>query len=209
MNQVFALLKNPIGVAVLLGIVGVGAFFGLQYMQDQQEIAWMNSLAGRHPEGAQYVQELLKARAELRDRNKENDFSAELRMGIQLNLLLEKEKALAWYEKALQQDPTNILALNNIANIYNDLGQYDRSEATWLQLIAAYPNKPSFYRSLGYLYWYRLYKSPGDIEALFKRGLEASNNDPDLLTWLIAYFQETGNNEKFAEYANLLNAQGQ
>ena len=196
------------GIIVVLLLLGIGAAFtGVSYWKDQQEVAWMNSLADRHPEGEQYLQELLQATQELKDSDKKNDFSAELRMGVYLNLLGEKEKALEWYGKTLQQDPTNILALNNTANIYDDLGQYDKSEATWLKLIAAYPDKTSFYRSLGYLYRYRLYKSSGDIEALFKKGLAATNNDPDLLTWLISYFQETGNNEKFAEYANLLNAQ--
>lgn len=200
------MLRNPTVVAVLFVIAMVGVFTGVSYWRGQREIAWINSLAGRHPEGEQYVQELLQAKQELKDSNKKNDFSAELRMGVYLNLLEEKEKALEWYGRALRQDLTNILALNNTANIYSDLGQYDKSETTWLKLITAYPNKPPFYRSLGYLYRYRLYKSPGEIEALFKRGLAATNNDPDLLTWLISYFQETGNNEKFAEYANLLNA---
>lgn len=198
-------LPGIIGVLLLLGI-GV-AFAGVSYWKDQQETAWIKSLADRHPEGEQYAQELLQAKQALKDNDKKNDFSAYLRMGIYLNLLGEKEKALEWYGKALQQDSTNVLALNNIANIYDELGRYDKAEEAWLKLIAAYPDKPSFYRSLGYLYRYRLYKSPGDIEALFKKGLVATSNDPELLTWLIAYFQETGNNVKFAEYANLLNAQ--
>ena len=209
MQKTLLLLKNPRLILASLAVIGIGvALIGFSSWREQQEIAWLNSLASRHPEGEQYVQELLQAKEELKDSDKKNDFSAYLRTGIYLNLLGEKKEALEWYEKALAQDPTNILALNNSANIYNDLGQYDASEDTWLKLIAAYPNRPAPYRSLGYLYWYRLYKSPGDIEDFFKRGLAATNNDPDLLTWLISYFQETGNNEKFAEYANLLNAQG-
>ncbi|MBI4138117.1 MAG: tetratricopeptide repeat protein [Candidatus Wildermuthbacteria bacterium] len=197
---------------VLIGIVAAlfaGGALGFSYWNTQKEISWIKNLEGRHPDGATFVANALEAREELRDKNEDNDFAAHLKMGVSMNLLLEKQKALEWYEKALEKDAGNILALNNTANIYDDLGQYDLAELTWLKLIVAYPDNPSFYRSLGYLYWYRLHKSWQDIEALFVKGLEATDNDPDLVNWLMAYFLETGNNEKFAEYANFFTPKGQ
>lgn len=194
-------------IIVIVLIAGIGIFFSFQYIQDQQELRYLKSLAAKRQDGATYVEQLLKARQELQDKNKDNDFAALISMGVNLNILGEKKEALKWYEKALLIDASSILVLNNVADIYSDLGQYDKAEEKWLELISLYPNKTMFYRSLGYLYWYRMQKSPQDIEALFKRGLETAENDPDLLNWLISYFLETGNNIKFAEYANLLNAQ--
>ena len=206
MNKILLLFRSPIIIVVLFVIVGVGTLFGFQYIQDQREVQYFQGLATKHPNGETYVAEILQARMDLKDSNKKNDFAAFLKMGVNLNLLGEKQKALSWYEKGLQKDPVNLLALNNTANIYDELGMYDQSEVTWLKLIAAYPDKTSLYRSLGYLYRYRMRKTPEAIEDLFQKGLLITNNSPDLLNWLTSYFLETGNNEKFVEYANLLNA---
>src|SRR3989338_8931905 len=207
MDKTLLLLKNPVALVALLVIAGIGVFFGFQYVQDQKELRYFEGLASKRPDdGAQLVEQLLKTRADLRDRNKDNDFAAYANIGVNLNILGEKEEALKWYEKAFLIDPESLLVLNNMADIYSDLGNYDKAEQNWLKLTELYPDKTMFYRSLGNLYWYRMHKSPQDIEALFKRGLEATNSNSDLLTWLISYFSETGNNVKFAEYANMLNA---
>lgn len=207
MDKIFSLLKNPVAIAALLVVIGIGSFFGFQYMQDQKELRYFEELAAKRSDGAAYVEQLLKARQDLKDSNKDNDFAAYANIGVNLNIFGEKAEALKWYEKALFIDPENLLVLNNMADIYSDLALYEKAEAKWLELTELYPNKTMFYRSLGYLYWYRMQKSPQDIEALFKRGLEAAENDPDLINWLMSYFLETGNNVKFVEYANLLNAQ--
>jgi len=207
MNKISLLFRNPVVMGVLLVIIGTSAFFGLQYVQDQQELRYFSELAAKRPDdGNQLIEQLLKARQDLRDNTKDNDFTAYASIGVHLNIFGEKEEALKWYEKAFSIDPESLLVLNNMADIYSDLGNYDKAEQNWLKLTELYPDKTMFYRSLGYLYWYRMHKSPQDIEALFKRGLEATNSNSDLLTWLISYFSETGNNVKFAEYANMLNA---
>ncbi|OHA69138.1 MAG: hypothetical protein A3J57_00365 [Candidatus Wildermuthbacteria bacterium RIFCSPHIGHO2_02_FULL_49_12b] len=206
MNKTLLLIKNPIALVLLLIMAAVGVFFGFQYVQDQKEVRYFEGLAAKRTDGAQFVEQLLKARQDLKDGNTGNDFAAYVNIGVNLNIFGEKEEALKWYEKALLMDPESLLVLNNVADIYSDLGQYDKAEQNWLELTRLYPDKTMFYRSLGYLYWYRMQKSPQDIEALFKRGLEATDNDLDLLNWLVSYFLETGNNIKFVEYANTLNA---
>ncbi len=207
MQRILLLLKNPIALSVLLAIAGGGVFFGLQYMQDQKELRYFEGLALKRPDdGSQFVEQLLKARQDLRDGKKDNDFAAYADIGVNLNIFGEKAEALKWYEKALLIDPESLLVLNNMADIYSDLGRYDKAEQNWLELIRLYPDKTMFYRSLGYLYWYRMQKSPQYIEELFKKGLGVTDNNTDLLAWLISYFSETGNNVKFAEYANLINA---
>ena len=168
--------------------------------------SFYEGLSERHPQGELFVQEVLKALDELEDEDETNDLNAFLAMGSNLNLLEEKEEALQWYEKAFLLDSTSLIALNNTANIYSDLGRYEESETAWLTLLEVYPDRVPAYRSLGYLYRFRLLKSSEEIEAFFVKGFEATNNHPDLFNWLISYFLETGNNEKFVEYANLLNA---
>ena len=163
------------------------------------------SLRDRHPQGGTFVEGILSALDDLEDEDDANDLAALLIMGSSLNLLKEKEEAFAWYQKVLELDATNIVALNNAANILDELGLYEESAATWLQLLEEYPERIPAYRSLGYLYRFRLLKSSEEIEALFAIGLEATDNHPDLYNWLTSYFLETGNNEKFAEYANRAN----
>jgi len=188
-------------LAVLISTGGVFLFF---YWQDQKEISFIKGLASQHPEGKTFVAEILKARQELKDSNPKNDFSAYLRLGVNFNNLGEKQKALEFYNKALRTDSKSILALNNIAEIYSDSGDYKKAEEYFLKLVEYYSDKTDFYRKLGYLYQYRLNKTPVEIETFFKQGLEKTGNNVDLITWLISYFQEIGDNEKFVEYTNLL-----
>ena len=188
-------------LAVLISTGGVFLFF---YWQDQKEISFIKGLASQHPEGKTFVAEILKARQELKDSNPKNDFSAYLRLGVNFNNLGEKQKALEFYNKALKTDSKSILALNNIAEIYSDSGDYKKAEEYFLKLVEYYSDKTDFYRKLGYLYQYRLNKTPVEIETFFKQGLEKTGNNVDLITWLISYFQEIGDNEKFVEYTNLL-----
>jgi tetratricopeptide (TPR) repeat protein len=204
MPQKFFLIITFLIIALFL----VASFFLLNYFQEKEkeekEIAFYKSLAKNHPRGEEFVKEILEYRKFLKDKNPDNDLKAYLAIGINLNLLGQKEKALEFYERALAIDPKNILALNNIAEIYNDLGQYKKAEYYWLKLINFYPEKTIFYRRLGYLYRYRLRKTSEEIEEFFRKGLEKTDNHPDLLNWLISYYQEIGNNKKFVEYANLL-----
>ena len=188
-------------LAVLISTGGVFLFF---YWQDQKEISFIKGLASQHPEGKTFVAEILKARQELKDSNPNNDFSAYLRLGVNFNNLGEKQKALEFYNKALKTDSKSILALNNIAEIYSDSGDYKKAEEYFLKLVEYYSDKTDFYRKLGYLYQYRLNKTPVEIETFFKQGLEKTGNNADLIIWLISYFQEIGDNEKFVEYTNLL-----
>ena len=166
--------------------------------------SFLNNLSDRHPEGKTYAAEAIKAQSELKDDDSDNDFAAILNTAVQLNLLGEKQMALEWYKSALKTDPTNVLALNNMANIYDELGNFAESEKAWLLLIEVYPYKTQFWRSLGYLYRFKMNKSSEEIEALFARGLKETNNDGDIANWLLTYFLETGNNAKFVEYANKL-----
>lgn len=193
--------------AVVLGITLGVAIYGVLYVQDKQEVSYFQSLAKTRPDGQTYVDALFEARSQLKDKDKTNDFAAYANIGVSLNILGEKKEALERYEKALALDPTSLLVLNNMADIYSDLGKYDKAEAYWLKLTQLYPDKTMFWRSLGYLYRYRLQKPSYEIEEFFKKGLSATNNAPDLINWLVSYFMETGNNAKFAEYANLLNEQ--
>jgi tetratricopeptide (TPR) repeat protein len=179
--------------------------------EDSQAIddEYLKKIAANHPEGETYVAAMVQARALLEDDDTSNDLSAVLDIATYLDLLGEKERALGWYQGALDIDATNIVALNNAANILDELGMYAESETVWLALLEIYPDRVPAYRSLGYLYRFRLGKSPGEIEDFFQTGLQATNNNVDLITWLVAYYMEIGDNARFAKYANLLNASSQ
>ena len=193
-------------LVVFIGILLGFALYGASYLEDKRQVSYFQSLANTRSDGQPYVDELLKARSQLKNKDTTNDFAGYVSLGVNLNILGEKQEALTYYQKALAIDPVSLLVLNNMADIFSDLGQYDNAEAYWLKLTQLYPDKTMFWRSLGYLYRYRLQKSSQEIEDFFKKGLSATNNSPDLISWLISYFEETRNNEKFAEYANLLNA---
>lgn len=70
---------------------------------------------------------------------------------------LEKEvselftKAIPFYEKALSLNPNHWLSYQQLANIYYDLGEYQKTVAYILKILPINPN-PKFLTNLGYVY---------------------------------------------------------
>jgi tetratricopeptide (TPR) repeat protein len=197
------MLKKLI-VIVSLVFVSAAGIFVFWFWRENQEINLIKSLAVRHPDGQNFVEEILQAKKDLIDFDLKNDLAALIKRGVNYNLLGEKQKALDDYQRALKISPDNLLVLNNLAEIYNDWAEFQKSEEYFLKLLEFYPQNTLAWRKLGYLYWYRLNKTPTEIENFFKSGLAKTNNSPDLLSWLASYFQEIGDNQKFVEYANRL-----
>ncbi len=115
-----------------------------------------------------------------------------------------KEQALNDYLAILNEDPANLIVLNNIADLYSDMSNWTKSEEYYKKLIEVHPEYIPGYRMLAYLYWYRFNDDEVKIKSLIDNGLEKNNNHPDLLSWIINYYQEKGEGEKALPYSNLL-----
>lgn len=148
-----------------------------------------------------YVKEIEGRIEKLKNKDKDDDVNALVYTAVYYNNLGEKKLALDYYERALEKDPKNRMARANLASIYEDLNLWEKAEEQYLKLLDDYPTYTPGYRSLAYLYQYRFPNPDTKILPIFEKGLNAANNHPDLLNWLIAYYQEAGRPEKAVPFS--------
>lgn len=152
----------------------------------------------------EYLKAIGERIKELNDGKDDNDANALTYLGVFYNNLGEKDVALDYYTRALAKDPKNRLALNNTAQLYEDRQMWDRAEETYKKLLDAYPDYTPGYRSLAYLYQYHMADAEPKILKLFEKGLNVTKNSPDLLNWLIHYYQDTGRPEKSVPFQRVI-----
>ncbi len=63
-----------------------------------------------------------------------------------------KDEAIASYQKAIELDPKDAKAYNNLGIVYDDMGRKDEAIASYQKAIELDPKDASPYNSLGYLH---------------------------------------------------------
>jgi len=116
----------------------------------------------------------------------------------------DKEGALNDYLSLLEEYPNDLLLLNNTAVLYSDMGDWEKSEEYYLRLLEAYPTLTQGYRMLAYLYQYRFDDGEAKALALIEEGLIKTDNDPNLIRWLIGYYTEKDNEEMKNYYLEMI-----
>jgi len=119
----------------------------------------------------------------------------------------KNEEALTGYLALEKDNPTDLLLLNNIADLYSDMGNWTKAEEYYKKLLNTYPSFIQGYRMLAYLYQYRFNDDEVKIKALIDDGLSKNNNHPDLLSWIIDYYQQKEEGEKALPYSELMKQQ--
>jgi tetratricopeptide (TPR) repeat protein len=116
----------------------------------------------------------------------------------------KNEEALAGYLELEKDNPNDLMLLNNIADIYSDMANWEKSEEYYKKVLAAHPDYINGYRMLAYLYQYRFNDNEEKIKTLIDSGLANNNNDVSLLNWIINYYTEKGDEDKALPYKTLL-----
>jgi tetratricopeptide (TPR) repeat protein len=123
------------------------------------------------------------------------------------NLLKDYEGAISAYEKSLLLTKNNVLAKRNIAEVYfQGLKNYE-SAAVYYQL-AVDQNLKDVESYMGLALTY--HKQLGDLEKAekaYKDGLHNLPGHPDLMTRLINFYKDIGEQEKYAETVRELRRQ--
>jgi len=114
------------------------------------------------------------------------------------------QEALDGYLILLKDNPDNLLLLNNTADAYSDLSNWAKAEEYYKKLLVAHPDFIQGYRMLAYLYEYRFNDDEAKIKILIDDGLAKTNNNPDLLSWIIDYYQQKGEGDKAVPYSEIL-----
>lgn len=69
-------------------------------------------------------------------------------LGMYYSLLNKPKEAVAYFKKAVNQDSSNYYYLNNLADCYAELKQFDRAAEIYEQLTVLKPDKPDTYLAL-------------------------------------------------------------
>lgn len=195
---------------ILLGALAVGGVCWSVYRENKK----LEELAAKIENGGEYLKQIKEEKKKLWDLDGKNDNEARFNIAVLKNILGDKDGALKEYLTILsagggfasngKNDPKNTKVLNNIADIYQDKAEWGKAEEYYKKLLAADPSFIPAYRNLGNLYRFRLGNDEAEIKELIDRGLGYTNDNPDLLGWIIAYYQETGQAEKSLPYGEKL-----
>ena len=95
----------------------------------------------------------------------------------------DPDKAIAFYQKAVQKNPDNTSGYIGLANAYEKAGQLDRAEETYQRLLKIDPSNILVLNNLAYLYA-RLDKKLDDALSLAMEAKKQAPNDPDIFDTL-------------------------
>lgn len=87
----------------------------------------------------------------------------------------EFEQAIVYFLKAIQLNPKQINAYNNLGNIYLDLKEYDEAKKIYQKILNLQPNYMKGYSNLGLIY-----KHEGNLEKTIECYLKALELDPNI-----------------------------
>lgn len=193
------ILKIILPLVLLVGLTAGGVCWSL-YRENKK----LEELAAKIENGGEYLRQIKEEKKKLWDLDGKNDDEARFNIAVSKNILGDKDGALKEYLAILKSDPKNVKVLNNIADIYQDKAEWGKAEEYYKKLLSADPTFIPTYRNLGNLYRFRLGNDETKIKELIDWGLGYTNDSPELLGWIIAYYQEIGQNEKALPYGEKL-----
>jgi tetratricopeptide (TPR) repeat protein len=189
-------------VILVVAIAGVSAWF----LSAPYRANWA-SIKAREADFAEHNPALLK---NLKDVNikleqivKDNpgDMENWFQLGTNrkaLGDLLGAKKAL---QIAAQLNKLSSTVMNNLGDVYQELGEYDKAEAAFLQMIERDKSISDGYIKLSQFYLATKYKPSEEAEKVLFEGLNAPVIDSGAIILALAeFYDETGQTEKALEY---------
>ena len=95
----------------------------------------------------------------------------------------DPDKAISFYQKAVQKNPDNTSGYIGLANVYEKTGQLDRAEESYQRLLKIDPSNILALNNLAYLYA-RSNKKLDDALSLAMKAKKRAPNDPDIFDTL-------------------------
>lgn len=171
--------------------------------QLNQETKKLNELAKNNPNGQDILKKIEKFTADLRDGDKENDFTAWVAIASQKNLLGDLPGAEKGYLKALELQSNDNLALWNLSTVYIHMEKFQDAVTVLKRLIALDPYTARYHVALADIFRYSLKDEISMVDTLLY-GLSKVESSNDLLAYLAEYYGDKNDSVKAIEYYDKL-----
>lgn len=208
-------MKTTLIFLIILIVAGLAAFYFLSKPSQEEAIlgdfgnavaefnidyAKLEELAENHPRGEKYMLQIREREAWLNDDDPENDRNAYELIAFDMRQLGDDERSILGYRASISLFENNIFSWNNLGVSYQEIGEYEKAEASFKKITEISPGDVPNYRKLANLYLYDLTEKENEIPSLIEEGLQRVPDHPDLLSYLAVYWQNKGENEKAIEY---------
>lgn len=101
--------------------------------------------------------------------------------------------------------PKNSVGYSMLANLYwSELKDYPKAEKNFFKVIENDPSDTSAYRNLSDLYRYNYTQKKDQADDILLEGLQKNPNHRDLISYLAAYYRDTGNTAEAKIYLEKL-----
>ena len=142
-------------------------------------------------QGKAYVQ-VLKDSFDLMDTAtlKPDIVEAHFSVAVFLNILRKTDEAIKQYEYLLTISPKHSLALDNLAKIYLDRGEYEKTENYYKQIIKANPSFSQSYMDLADVYRAFIPEKKSEIPQIIEGALKERPEGTNLMLYLAEFYEQ-------------------
>jgi len=128
-----------------------------------------------------------------------DEFAITQQLGESYFYKQEFDSARVYLEKAVELDSTHMRPKRFLAFVYDNLGDRDKAEEMYLDLLKAYPEEPLFLNNLAYLYAVEG-RNLQQALSMVKQAVEAQPENASYLDTMGWVYYQLGNYEKAREY---------
>lgn len=111
-------------------------------------------------------------------------------VAVFLNMLKQTDKSIEQYEYLLTISPEHYLALNNLAQIYLDAQEYQKSEEYYKQVIKSAPFFINGYTNLSNLYRTFIPEKKSEIPKIIEEALKERPEGTNLILYLAEFYKQ-------------------
>jgi len=194
-------MKKPFKIGIILFIIAaavVGVWYGSAWWSEEQLLRKYEAQTGRK----EFVEFLRRDKKELKKNLPlEDRVTYTLDLGLQWYVLGEYDRAVKWWGKGLALKPDNEIGWYNLGNAYRRMKDFVQAEAAYEKSISyARQDELNGCLALGELYGNDYLEKRDQEPEVYKRCLEKSPDNRDLIARLGIYYRDRGDKENAIKY---------
>ncbi|MBI4250698.1 tetratricopeptide repeat protein [Candidatus Uhrbacteria bacterium] len=194
------IIKNSklLFLPLILLAVAIGVWHGAAWWSEEQLLHKYEAQTGRK----EFVEFLRRDKKELKkDLPFEDRVTYTLDLGLQWYVLGEYGRAVTWWGKGLELKPDNEIGWYNLGNAYRRMKDFAKAEDAYEKSISyARQDEINGCLALAELYGNDYLEKRDSVPDVYKRCLEKSPDNRDLIAQLGVYYRDRGDKENAIKY---------